>query len=111
MVDQVHKGNRQNTYFTKKAWKFICEGFYEKTGLKWDKEQLKNRYAVLRKQYGITKSILDEPGFSWDEPTGAIVARDEAWTRYTEVSDCCFWLCINYRHICTCLGGAFQPMT
>lgn len=84
MVDQVHRGNKQNSSFAKKAWKCICEEFYKKTGLKWDKEQLKNRYAVLRKQYVITKSLLGEPDFMWDEPTGAIVATDEAWNKYIQ---------------------------
>lgn len=82
MVDQIHKGNKQNNTFGKKAWKCICEEFHKNTGLNWDKEQLKNRYAVLRKQFVITKSLLDEPDFKWDEPTGAIVATNEAWNKY-----------------------------
>ncbi|CAK9156980.1 unnamed protein product [Ilex paraguariensis] len=82
MVDQVHKKNKQNHSFSKKAWKYICDDFYMKTGLKWDKEQLKNRYAVLRKQYLIVKSLLDQSDFKWDEPTGVIIANDEAWDNY-----------------------------
>ncbi|XP_057965236.1 L10-interacting MYB domain-containing protein-like [Malania oleifera] len=82
MVDQVQKGNKQNKSFGKKAWRFMCDEFYEKTGLKWDKEQLKNRYAVLRRQYVTVKSLLDQNDFSWDESTGAIIAKDEAWDQY-----------------------------
>ncbi|XP_059623457.1 L10-interacting MYB domain-containing protein-like [Cornus florida] len=82
MVDQVQKGNRQRNSFGKKAWKFMCDEFYKKTGLKWDKDQLKNRFSVLRKQYGIMKSLLDQSDFKWDEATGAIIAKDEVWNRY-----------------------------
>ncbi|XP_016201442.1 L10-interacting MYB domain-containing protein [Arachis ipaensis] len=82
MVDQVQKGNKHNNLFNKKAWKYICDGFYNKTGLKWDKEQLKNRYSVLRRQYSTVKSILDQSDFSWDEATGSITASDETWAEY-----------------------------
>ena len=89
MVDQVHKGNKHNNLFNKKAWKYICDEFYKKTGLKWDKEQLKNRYSVLRRQYTIVKSILDQSDFSWDEATGSITANDEIWAEYIKV---CFFI-------------------
>ncbi|XP_027361770.1 L10-interacting MYB domain-containing protein-like [Abrus precatorius] len=82
MVDQVHKGNKHNNLFNKKAWKYICDEFYNKTGLKWDKEQLKNRYSVLRRQYATVKSILDQSEFGWDEATGSITANDEIWAEY-----------------------------
>lgn len=82
MVDQVHQGNRKNNYFGKKAWKYICDEFYKRTGLKWDKEQLKNRCAVMRRMYVIIKSLLDCSDFSWDEATGTITASDEVWAEY-----------------------------
>lgn len=85
MVDQVHKGNKHNNSFNKKAWKYICDGFYSKTGLKWDKEQLKNRYSVLRRQYSTVKSILDQSDFAWDEATGSIRANDDVWAEYIKV--------------------------
>ncbi|XP_057492286.1 L10-interacting MYB domain-containing protein-like [Actinidia eriantha] len=81
MVDQVHKGNRQNHSFGKKAWKSISDDFHKKTGLKWE-EQLKNRYAVLRRQYSIVKLLLDQSDFKWDETTGTIMAADEVWDRF-----------------------------
>ncbi|KAF8405413.1 hypothetical protein HHK36_010319 [Tetracentron sinense] len=82
MVDQVQKGNRQNNSFGKKTWKYICDGFYKKTALKWDKEQLKNRYGVLRRQYVIVKSLLDQSDFSWDESQHTVMAKDEVWDNY-----------------------------
>lgn len=95
MVDQVHKGNKHNNLFNKKAWKYICDEFYSKTGLKWDKEQLKNRYSVLRRQYSIVKSILDQSDFSWDESTGSITANDEIWAEYIKVFSFIFCFVID----------------
>ena len=63
----------------------MCDDFFKKTGLKWDKEQLKNRYAVLRRQYVIVKSLLDQSDFNWDENTSIITAKDEAWDNYIKV--------------------------
>ncbi|XP_031109197.1 L10-interacting MYB domain-containing protein-like [Ipomoea triloba] len=82
MAEQVRLGNKQNKSFNKEAWKCICEDFHKETGLPWDQEQLKSRYTALRKHYAIVKSILDQSDFKWDEPTGAIVATDEAWDAY-----------------------------
>ncbi|KAK4262046.1 hypothetical protein QN277_027658 [Acacia crassicarpa] len=82
MVEQLHKGNKQSNSFNKKAWKYICDEFYSKTGLKWDKEQLKNRYSVLRKQYTTVTSILELSDFNWDDATGSIIATEEVWAEY-----------------------------
>lgn len=105
MVEQVYKGNRQNNSFGKKAWKHMCDDFYRKTGLKWDKEQLKNRYAVLRKQYTTVKSLLDRGGFTLDESTGTIVASEKAWTEYIREHPDAEPLktsgCPIYRKLCT----------
>ncbi|EEF32727.1 L10-interacting MYB domain-containing protein [Ricinus communis] len=83
MVDQVHKGNKlSNNSFNKKAWNIMCDEFYEKTGLNWDKEQLKNRFSIMRKQHAIVKSLLNQSEFHLDESTGNIIASNEAWNRY-----------------------------
>lgn len=93
MVDEVHKGNKKKYSFGKKAWKSITDDFYKTTGLKWDKEQLKNRYAVLRKQYTTAKLLLEQSDFQWDETTGTITAADEAWDRIIKVCTCSFPIC------------------
>ncbi|KAK9285931.1 hypothetical protein L1049_025133 [Liquidambar formosana] len=105
MVDQVHKGNRQNNSFGKKAWKYMCDDFHKKTGLKWDKEQLKNRYAVLRRQHATVKSLLDHKDFSWDESIGTIRAKDEVWDKYIKEHPDAETIkstgCPYYRQLCT----------
>ncbi|XP_028774499.1 L10-interacting MYB domain-containing protein-like isoform X1 [Neltuma alba] len=105
MVDQVHKGNKQSNSFNKKAWKYICDEFYSKTGLKWDKEQLKNRYSVLRKQYTTVKSILERSDFNWDEATGSIIAEEEVWAEYIKEHPDAETIkgsgCSIYKDLCT----------
>lgn len=105
MVDQVHKGNRKNHNFGKKAWKYMCDEFHRRTGLKWDKEQLKNRGAVLRRIYVTVTSLLDQSDFSWDESTGAIVASDEVWAEYVREHPDAETLkvsgCPIYKELCT----------
>ncbi|XP_058009125.1 L10-interacting MYB domain-containing protein isoform X2 [Hevea brasiliensis] len=83
MVDQVQKGNKlNNNSFSKKAWNIMSDEFYQKTGLKWDKEQLKNRYAVMRRQHAIVKSLLNRSEFRLDASTGNIIATNQAWNEY-----------------------------
>lgn len=85
MVEQVYRGNRQNTSFGKKAWEYMCNEFQKKTGLNWDKEQLKNRYGVMRKQYAMVKSLLDLNDFSWDENLSMVKGKEEVWDEYIKV--------------------------
>ncbi|KAF8406604.1 hypothetical protein HHK36_008693 [Tetracentron sinense] len=105
MVDQVLKGNRQNNSFGKKTWKYICDGFYKKTGLKWDKEQLKNRYGVLRRQYVTVKSLLDQNDFCWDESQHIVTAKDEVWDKYIKEHPDAETIrnngCPIYKQLCT----------
>lgn len=85
MVDEVQGGHKQNKSFSKKGWKCICEEFHKRTGLTWEREQLKYRYAALRKLFATMKLLLDHTDFKWDETTGLVTATDEAWDRYMKV--------------------------
>lgn len=87
MVDQVHKGNRRKCSFNKEAWESMSEEFYKRTGMRWDKEQLRSRYCSLRKQYVTVKSLIDRNDFSLDETTGVITAIDNVWDSYIKVGN------------------------
>ncbi|XP_042508124.1 L10-interacting MYB domain-containing protein-like [Macadamia integrifolia] len=105
MVEQALKENRLNNSFGKKAWKNMCEEFRKRTGLKWDKEQLKNRYGVLRRQYVTVKSLLDQGEFSWSESTQTITATDEVWVKYIQAHPDAEGIrsngCPIYKQLCT----------
>ena len=47
-----------------------------------DKDQLRNRYDVLRMQYVTIKALLDQSDFNWDENTCIITAKDDTWGNY-----------------------------
>lgn len=110
MVDQIYKGNRPNKSFGKKAWKCICDEFHKQTGLKWDKDQLKNRCAVLKRQYVTIKSLLAKGDFSWDEATGTIIGNDEVWDEYVkehpDVETIRSSGCPIYKQLCTMFSVA-----
>ncbi|KAE8655021.1 3-isopropylmalate dehydrogenase [Hibiscus syriacus] len=112
LVEQVHRGNRRNNSFNRKAWKSMCDDFHKKTGLKWDKEQLKNRYGVLRRQYVLVRSLLDRSDFSWDESTGYIIGKDEAWADFImghpDAEAIKTSGCLIYKQLCTILS---EPTT
>lgn len=82
MVEQVHKGNKKKHFFSKKAWTLMSDDFIKKTSLVWDQEQLKNRFAVLKRQYSIVKLLLEQDDFYWEQTTGVITAQEEAWSRF-----------------------------
>ncbi|KAJ4964106.1 hypothetical protein NE237_024045 [Protea cynaroides] len=105
MVEQVLKGNRPNHSFGSKAWKNICDEFHRETGLKWNKEQLKNRYGAMRRQYVTVKLLLNHGDFSWDEATGTITAPDEVWDEYIKGNTDAEAIrnngCQIYKQLCT----------
>ncbi|GMN29027.1 hypothetical protein TIFTF001_002265 [Ficus carica] len=111
MVEQVYKGNKKKNSFGKKAWECMCDEFYRRTGLQWDKEQLKNRYAVLRRQYVTVKSLMDRSDFSFDETAGTIIAKDEAWAAYIRDYPDADTLktsgCPIYKELCTIFSDSF----
>ncbi|GAA0167022.1 hypothetical protein LIER_22048 [Lithospermum erythrorhizon] len=84
MVDQVTKGDNPRRFLTKKAWKVICSGFYKKTGLNWDVDQLKSRHAILRRQYLSVNALLSSKNFTFDQSKGSIVAKKALWEKYIE---------------------------
>ncbi|BFG17670.1 hypothetical protein CerSpe_039440 [Prunus speciosa] len=84
LVEQIRKGNRSSGAFSKLAWKIIRDEFNRQTGLKFDKQQLKNHLDVLRKRYNSVKAILDHPGFTWDASQSMLLAQDDVWQKYIE---------------------------
>ena len=85
LVEQIQQGNRPNNVFNKKAWKHIQEEFNKQTGLKFDRQQLKNHLDVLRKRYNYVKVLLDQNEFSWDVSQCMVIAEDAVWKKYIEV--------------------------
>ena len=83
-------------------------------GLKWDKDQLKNRYDVLKMQYVTIKALLDQSDFDWDENTDIIMAKDDIWDNYIKEYPDAESMgsigCPMYKHLCTTTFWATCPL-
>lgn len=86
MEDEVAKGNRPTTTFTKTSWTYIKEQLYVKTGYAYSHEQLKNKYNSLRHRYKEFKKLLsDINGKGWDPVLGTITLGEAQWTNLIKV--------------------------
>ena len=47
-LEQVRDGNHSNTHLNKKGYEIVIVKFEEKTGLRYQKLQFKNKWAKLR---------------------------------------------------------------
>ncbi|XP_045800427.1 L10-interacting MYB domain-containing protein-like [Trifolium pratense] len=78
--DQVTKGERVGTCFTKKGWKGIVSQFNALTGRKYDKIKLKNRYDNLRKEWRVWDNLFGKvTGLGWNSEKNTVDAPDEWW--------------------------------
>jgi hypothetical protein len=87
-LDQLSKGERVGTSFTKKGWNNIVSRFHELTGRKYEKVQLKNRYDSLRKDWQEWYNLFGkETGLGWDPVNNTVQAPDDWWERKQMVCD------------------------
>ncbi|KAH7836096.1 hypothetical protein Vadar_032659 [Vaccinium darrowii] len=69
---------KAGTQLTKLGWANVVKKFNEQTGKMYDKIQLKNQWAVLKKDWQLWQNlVLNESGLGRDPETGAITASDE----------------------------------
>ncbi|XP_010271443.1 PREDICTED: uncharacterized protein At2g29880-like [Nelumbo nucifera] len=84
-VEQYNSGKTSLNGLKPEVFKDVARDFNEKFALNFEDRQIKNRYNVLKKDYGIVKTLLSTSGFSWDETRQVVVAQDDVWERYTVV--------------------------
>lgn len=79
-LDQVTKGERIGTSFTKKGWKGIVSQFNALTGRNYDKAKLKNRYDSLRKEWRVWYNLFGKvTGLGWNSEKNTVDAPNEWW--------------------------------
>ena len=54
--------------------------FYERSGCSYDKQQLQNKHADLKKKFGIFLALKENSG--WNEDLSLPTAPDEVWDEY-----------------------------
>ncbi|KAF7132359.1 hypothetical protein RHSIM_Rhsim09G0041300 [Rhododendron simsii] len=80
-VEELGDANsKSGTQLTKVGWTNIVTKFNERRGKEWKREQLKNQWGMLKKEWQLWQNlVLGESGLSRDPNTGAITASDEWW--------------------------------
>ncbi|XP_042484758.1 uncharacterized protein LOC122065033 [Macadamia integrifolia] len=79
MVENVRKGLKIKSTFTKVGWDNIMKGL--KAEFKWPfaTEQLRNKMNKLWKEYKSFRSLLETTGFGWDANIRTATAEDSVW--------------------------------
>lgn len=85
MLENLRKGNRSKSTFSKQAWNDMLGSFNAKFCFQFSKSFLRRRYRKLLKHYSDVQSLLLQKGFSWDDKQKMIVADDLAWDNYIKV--------------------------
>ncbi|ONK67958.1 uncharacterized protein A4U43_C05F5620 [Asparagus officinalis] len=81
MVEEVKKGNRHTTTFTRSSWKFMEHELKKKTGREYTHDQMKNKFNQLRQRWRNLKSLLTDTAVGYTVSTGQISATEDVWTK------------------------------
>ncbi|KAI9157448.1 hypothetical protein LWI28_022727 [Acer negundo] len=85
-LDQKLKGNKPGTHFTKEGWRNIIESFYDKTGLRYEKKQMKNHWDSSKEQWKVWCKLIEASSMKWDPKTSTFGASDEEWTNFIQAN-------------------------
>ena len=84
-IEQHNCGRTAYNEFKVEVYKSVTKDFKRKFGLNLEENQIKNRYNVMKKDYGIVKTLLSHTGFAWDDIRQMVVADDKIWDGYIAV--------------------------
>lgn len=97
LIKQHQSGRTAYNEFKNEVIKSVTWEFNKKFDLNLEENQIKNRYNVMKKDYGVVKTLLGHKEFVWDETRLMVVADDEAWDNYIMASNylpnICFSAC------------------
>ncbi|TVU14699.1 hypothetical protein EJB05_38184, partial [Eragrostis curvula] len=81
-VEEIRAGNRNNGYLTGTGYKNLAQKFEDRTGLRHSRQQFKNRWEALRRQYAFWLWLNKQSGLGRSK--GTVVADDEWWKKQTK---------------------------
>uniref|UniRef100_A0A9I9EA29 Myb/SANT-like domain-containing protein n=1 Tax=Cucumis melo TaxID=3656 RepID=A0A9I9EA29_CUCME len=88
MDEEVAKGNRPTTTFTKTSWNYMRSQLIASAEYNYSHDQLKNKFNKLRQMYKDFKKILsDMTGNGWDLLLGTINLEKEQWNELFKVNE------------------------
>lgn len=85
LVEQVHKGRKQDNLFTREAWDEVVPKFNKVVRTNKTKSNMTNRMKTWRKTYRVISDMI-EYGFVWDDSNKMMAASDAVWEGYIKVN-------------------------
>lgn len=85
-IEQHNCGRTAYNEFKNEVIRSVALDFNKNFGLNLEENQIKNRYNVMKKDFGVVKTLLGHTGFGWDEIRQMVVADDKVWDSYIAVS-------------------------
>ncbi|KAK8938597.1 hypothetical protein KSP39_PZI011519 [Platanthera zijinensis] len=85
-IREIDLGNRPTTHFSKEGWKNVIDNFKARTGLTYDRAQLKNKWDQLKRDWKLCRDLKrGETGLGWNPIKKTIDASDEWWKERIEM--------------------------
>nr|ABA99322.1 transposon protein, putative, CACTA, En/Spm sub-class [Oryza sativa Japonica Group] len=78
-VEQVAAGNRPNTHLSNPGYNEVIEKFAVRTGLRYTRLQIKNKWDKHRVEYNCWKKLTSQTGLGWDNTKETVTATVEHW--------------------------------
>ncbi|XP_062154599.1 L10-interacting MYB domain-containing protein isoform X6 [Alnus glutinosa] len=85
-LEQTLKGNKPGTHFTKQGWRSIVESFQKKTGLDYERLQLKNHWDITKEHWKVWSKLIGTTSMKWDPNTNNFGASEEDWANYLQAN-------------------------
>ena len=82
MIEVQDSGIFTDSGFKTAQWTAIVKGFEIRTNLEYDKQQLQNQHAELKRKYGIFSALKNNSGFGWNSDLKLPTAPSEVWDDY-----------------------------
>lgn len=85
LIEQRNCGKTTSNLFKYEVYKTVTQKLNQKFGTNVEENQMKLRYSAMKKDYGVIKTLLSQPGFHWDGQKQMVVADDKVWENYVAV--------------------------
>ncbi|XP_017254897.1 uncharacterized protein LOC108224712 [Daucus carota subsp. sativus] len=85
LIEQQNCGKTTSNLFKYEVYKTVTQKLNQRFETNVDENQIKLRYYAMKKDYGVIKALLGQPGFHWDAQKQMVAADDKVWENYTAV--------------------------
>ena len=81
MEEEVIKGNRSTTTFSKSAWNRILLNLCARTKKSYTDIQIRNKFNQLKQRQKDFKLLLQETGIGYNATTGQVTVLEDVWEK------------------------------